>query len=159
MNKFLLAVTMGAALVTMPVAAQAYVGAGVGVATTDTQNTSYKLFLGIQIIPNLGIELAYNNFGNFRGKDADAYSLVAVGTLPLGDTFDIFGKVGTAENHTKFAGTTNHRELVTGFGVGFKATSGLSLRIEYENFGRLMDESSGINTTATNWGVNLKSSF
>jgi len=154
-----MSVAMCAALVAVPVAAQAYVGAGVGVATTDTQNTSYKLFLGIQIIPIVGIELAYNNFGNFRGKDADAYSLAAVGTLPLGDTWDIFGKIGTTENHTKFGATTNNRALLTGFGLGFKAASGVSLRIEYENFGRLMDESSGISTTATNWGVNVRSSF
>ncbi|MFA6903979.1 MAG: outer membrane beta-barrel protein [Gallionellaceae bacterium] len=159
MKKLLLAMTMSVALLAIPLSAQAYVGAGVGLATTDTENTSYKVFLGIQILPVLGVELAYNNFGGFRGKDADAVSLAAVATLPLSDTIDVFGKLGSTENYTKFGGSASNRALLTGFGVAFNAASGVSVRIEYENFGRLLEESRGIDTIATNWGVNLRSSF
>jgi len=159
MNKLLMAMALGLAAVATPLSAQAYVGAGVGVATTDAEHSSYKIFAGLQIIPNFGLEIAYNNFGNYRGENADAYSFAAVGTLPLGNTWDIFGKVGTTENHTKFADTTNHRDMLAGFGIVFKATSDVSLRIEYENFGKLLNDGSVNNSDVSNWGLNLKSSF
>lgn len=159
MSKLLMAVAFGLAFMAAPLSAQAYVGAGLGVATTDAEHSSYKLFAGFQIIPNFGLEIAYNNFGSYRGEKADAYSFAAIGTLPLGNTWDIFGKLGTTENHTQFAATTNHRDLLSGFGIVYKATRDVSLRIEYENFGKLLDDSSSINNNVSNWGLNLKSAF
>lgn len=159
MNKLLMTMVLGLAVVATPLSAQAYVGAGFGVATTDAGHSSYKIFAGVQIIPNLGLEIAYNNFGSYRGENADAYSFAAVGTLPLGNTWDIFGKVGRTENHTKFADTTNHQDMLAGFGIVFKATDEVSLRIEYESFGTLLNDGSANNSNVSNWGLNLKSSF
>jgi hypothetical protein len=40
-----------------------YVGGGLGVATTDTDHHSYKIFAGYQFVQFLRMEIAYNNFG------------------------------------------------------------------------------------------------
>lgn len=159
MNNFLKAMLISVALLALPVSAQAYVGAGLGVASTDVEHSSYKLFAGFELIPNLDLEIAYNNFGNYRGETADAYSIAGVVMFPLTHSWDLFGKLGTAENHTGFAGNTNHKDMLTGFGFIFNANSEVSLRIEYESFGRLMDDGRAYNSNVSNWGLNLKSSF
>jgi hypothetical protein len=135
------------------------VGAGLGVAVTDTEHSSSKLFAGFLPVPNFGLEIAYSDFGNYRGERADAYSLAAIVTVPVDNTWDLFAKFGATENHTKFAAATSHRDLLTGIGFVFKATQKVSLRFEYENFGKLMDEGVANNSEVTIWGLNLKSSF
>jgi OmpA-OmpF porin, OOP family len=159
MNKLLIATVLSVVIAVLPVSAQAYVGFGLGVASTDIEHSSLKLFAGIQIMPVLGLEIAYNNFGNYHGESADAYSLAAIGTLPVDNTWDLFIKLGTTENHTKFGVSTNHRDLLTGFGIVYNATRDVSLRIEYETFGQMLDDGSANNSNVSNWGLNLKTSF
>ena len=159
MNKFLKAMLIGVGLLATPVSAQVYVGAGLGVATTDVEHSSYRLFAGFDLIPNLELEMAYNNFGNYRGENADAYSIAGVVTFPLTHSWDLFGKLGATENHTGFAGSTNHKDMLSGFGFVYRATREVSLRFEYESFGRLMDDGKAFNSNVSNWGLNLKSLF
>jgi len=84
MNIALTAIAISAMLMAVPAAAQPYVGAGLGVSNTDTQRTSGKVFAGAQVIPNIGVEVAYTDLGNYRDSSSSALSLALTGTLPLG---------------------------------------------------------------------------
>lgn len=159
MNKLTLVMLFCIAMATLPLSTQAYVGAGFGVTITDMEHSSSKLYAGLHLLPGLGIEIAYNDFGNYHGQRADAYSLVAVATVPVSNTWDLFVKLGATENHTGFAGTSRHSDLLTGFGFVYRENSQVSLRFEYENFGKMMNDSSTINNDVTNWTINFVSLF
>lgn len=159
MNKLTMVMLFSLMMAAFPLCVHAYVGAGLGVAYTDVEHTSSKVFAGFSFIPDFGLEIAYNDFGNYRGERADAYSLAGIVTVPVDNTWDLFAKFGATENHTKFALATSHGDMLTGIGFVYKATREVSLRFEYENFGKLMNEGSANNSEVTNWGLNLKSTF
>jgi OOP family OmpA-OmpF porin len=86
-----------------------YVGGSVGQTTIkendidfDESDTSYKAFAGYMILPFLGVEGGYVNFGgpnkNYNGLgsvdiDVDGWEAFVLGALPLGP-FDVFAKAG-----------------------------------------------------------------
>lgn len=160
MKKIIMALAVSAAFVAMPASADPYVGAGVGVYKTESNRTSYKLFGGFQSSRNFATELAYNDFGNFRGAGADSWSLAAIGILPLDEYWNLFAKAGGSYNRTKFAGSSNNTDLLLGLGVGYNATKNMGVRFEYEDFGKLPNGTFvGASTKATHWGLNVKYSF
>lgn len=142
-----------------PLSAHAYVGAGFGVAVTDMDHSSSKLYAGLDLLPGFGMEIAYNDFGNYHGQRADAYSLAAVATVSVSHSWDLSAKLGATKNYGGFSETGRHSDLLTGFGFVYKENSQVSLRFEYENFGKMMNDSSVINNDVTNWGVGFISLF
>jgi len=118
---FALAVS-GLALVGTPAfAAGPYVFGQIGNANVDAGDSVYgssldddDTYLGIgvgfKVTKNLGFEIGYHDFGKIEskygssdedgfgnGKESlalDAISVAAVGTLPVGPSFNLFGKVG-----------------------------------------------------------------
>jgi len=159
MNKVLMAMALSAALVATPAFAQPYVGAGIGNSKTDVSKTSYKLFIGLHYNQNLGYEVAYNNFAGYPGARADSWSLAAIGSLPLDNSWDILGKLGVTENHTKFVDSSRHLDLLVGIGIGYNVTKDIGVRLEYEDFGRIPSAPNTVSATVTNWGINVKISF
>lgn len=158
MKKILVVMAISAAFVALPAVAQTYAGFGLGIADTDTQRTSSKLFAGVQVIENFGVEMAYNDLGSYRGSGSSALSLALTATLPLGDTFDLLGKWGASQNHSNFT-SADKTESMWGFGVGFNVSPAVAIRLEYENFGRLPTDADGTSTLATSRGINMKYSF
>lgn len=102
-----------------PLAASAdsgvYFGGSVGSATLtedfdgfgiDSDSTPYRLTLGIQVTDFFSLEGGYHNFGNFKDSfvvggepvdislKADGFTLGVTGSLPLGDSFSLFGRAG-----------------------------------------------------------------
>ena len=136
MNKVLMAMAFSAVFVAIPASAEPYVGAGVGVADTDSNHTSYKIFGGFQATKNFGGELAYTNFGEYRGDNSDSWSLAATGTVPF-DNWNVFGKLGMTRNYIKFGNSATHTDLLAGVGVGYNFTNNVGVRLEYEDFGKL----------------------
>ena len=159
MNKILMAMALSSVFVTTTAKAGPYLGVMGGSATTDIQHSSTKVFAGFQVIPNIGFEAAYTDFGGYRGANANSVSLSAVGTLPLGDTWDVFVLWGTTQNRTNYAGAANHTDLLTGFGVAYNASNNLSVRLQAENYGKLPSDPDGTSATASDWGVGLKFMF
>lgn len=166
MNKVLMAMAFSAAFVAIPASAapsgytpSGYIGAGVGEAKTDSNNTSYKIFGGMQVAQNFGAELAYNDFGGYRGQRADSWSLAGTATMPLDKNWDIFGKLGATRNHIKFGSSSHHTDLLAGVGIGYNFTPNVSVRLEYEDFGKLPTDVNGNKMKVTNWGLNAKFSF
>ncbi len=75
--------------------------------TIDDSDTGFKIFGGYSFTPNIAVEGSYVNLGEFQADatgilsgtatgsaEADGYTVEAVGTLPLGNNFSVYGKVG-----------------------------------------------------------------
>lgn len=156
MKKVLTAIALSTAVV-MAVPAQAYVGVGVGKAKIEgSRENSFKIFAGSQPNRNIGLELAYNDFGKHDGARVNSLSLAALGTVPFAPNWNAFAKLGASRNQVKEGSYKERRTgLLAGIGVGFNINDNLGLRIEYENFGKLADTDSKVK----NLGVNLKYSF
>lgn len=159
MKKAFIATAILAACVSAPAAAQMYLGAGVGASRTDTDETSYKLYGGYQFNPNWGAELAYNDLGRYRNANIESWTLAGVGTLPLGAQWSLLGKLGLAANRTRFAGTTNYKDLLVGVGVGYSFTKQFGLRLEYEDFGKLSNQGGANNSRGSNLGLSMRYTF
>lgn len=159
MKKILFAVAMATTFVAAPAFATPYVGAGLGIASTDSNNTGTKVFTGFQSTENLGFQIAYNDFGKYRGYKATAWSVAAVGTMPINPNWDISAKIGASENRTTLPGSGRHADLLLGIGAGYNFNENVALRLEYEDFGKLPTDINGNRWTATNWGLNVKYTF
>ena len=65
----------------------------------DDSDTAIKLYTGVYVHPNLGLELAYLDMGKARriggSTSARGLSLSLVGRLPLTTQLDLLGKLGT----------------------------------------------------------------
>jgi OOP family OmpA-OmpF porin len=158
-----------AAALALPVAAQAqqtYIGASVGSSaqkysadgSSDTVNeTSYKVFGGYNFTKNYGVEAGFVDFG-----DADASSdgisatlkptsfyIAATATYPIAPQLFVTGKLGVANNHTKadvsydgvgYSDSENKTTAVIGIGMAYQFTKNVSGTVDYEYFGKALDE-------------------
>ena len=79
------------------------------VSDCDHADTSVRGDIGYQFNQNWSAELGYTSFGTlFKSHDndfnasqkANAWTLSAIGTVPLGDRFGVFGRVGAARYET-----------------------------------------------------------
>jgi len=137
-----------------------YVGASVGnsgVEVTDSgfdyseSDTGYKVFGGWRFMKFFGVEGGYVDFGapdGSAGGGVDAkvegtgWDAMAVGILPLGKHFEIFGKAGFVSWSTdvKLSGAStgtssdSGNDTMYGLGAAFKFGKRLAVRLEYENF-------------------------
>jgi len=166
----------GACVVAAPAAAQAYLGFGVGKSdygsgnvipdlitsgSVDGKDSGFKIFGGYQFNPYFAVELAYVDLGkatysgSFFGAPVNDGSLEtsglnasAVGILPLGAAFELFGKVGIfgwesrARDFTAgvpFSGKADGGDISFGVGLAFHFTRNVGIRAEWERF-RAVDD-------------------
>ena len=134
-----------------------YVGASVGQASIeidddlfDGDDTAFKVFGGYNFSPNFAVELTYLDAGKpdetiLPGATVefavDALNLSALGRVPLGEVFSLFGKIGFASYDAEGTGRVNggvvYRESGSdedlSYGVGGAFDFGaFELRGEYE---------------------------
>jgi len=157
MKKLLLALVWGAAAA--PACAQVYVGAGVGIAHTDTSEVSLKILGGYQASRHWGIEAAFTDLGGYRGSNADSVSLALTATLPLDRHWALMAKAGAASNRTRAPGSTDHTDALVGIGVAYAVSRHAGVRLEYEQYGRVAGPGSGFNDRADNLALVGKYSF
>jgi OmpA-OmpF porin, OOP family len=120
-----------------------YIGGGIGQADVkeiSDEDTSMKIFGGYQINRTWAVELGYTDFGKVSAGGAEfssnAWELVGVGTLPLGDgKFGLFGKAGFFWGEAKGGGVKDDSvELTYGVGAAWNFTPNLALRGEYQRY-------------------------
>jgi hypothetical protein len=144
-----------------------YAGAGVGTfdvqiddvddVTTeieryDSDDTAWKAFGGWRMNPYLAFELAYVNLGSPSDEiapdvrlttETDGFAPYVVGTLPIGDWFEVFGKAGyywydVEARLTTPLGNISESESNETFtwtaGVGVNVFERVNIRLEYEQF-------------------------
>ncbi len=169
MKKLLFVVLLG---FTAPAFAAGYVGLGFGqssvdidavpiggvVPTVEDSDTALKLFGGVQVNQNLGVEVGYIDFGEFSATwddgidfirsrwEGDSIYAAVVGALPLNQNLSLVGKAGFARWDLAYHETTSLPSVYTAsetgidpmFGVGvlFNLSDQFAIRAEFE---RLLD--------------------
>jgi opacity protein-like surface antigen len=162
MKKILSTLILSAAFAATPVSAQlshVYLGAGVGIANTDSSEFSWKILGGYQHDRHWGIEAAYTDLGRYRGSGADSLSLALTGTLPLDRRWALIGKAGVASNRARVAGASDHADALVGIGVAYAVNRRFGLRLEYEQYGRVAGPGGPFNDRADNLALIGKLSF
>jgi opacity protein-like surface antigen len=129
----------------------------------DNKDTTVRTEVGYQFNKNWGGELGYTSFGTlFNGggnnvsakQDASAWTLSALGTMPLGESFGIFSRAGLARYNLSNSGTVqgvavqSKHAIKPYYGVGGKLDLGTNwmLRAEYQ----LYTDISGVNGVQDN---------
>lgn len=94
---------------------------------------AYHLYGGATWGQNFGLEFGATDFGQSGDKDAYAFSLSAVGRIPLTEAFTLFGKLGAMYSRTDQAGTKDdHWGETYALGVDFNVTPQLAAVLEYD---------------------------
>jgi OOP family OmpA-OmpF porin len=127
----------------------------------DDTDTGFRVFGGYMGNKHFGVELGYADLGKstFSGtvlgvpvtgdSKATAWDLVAVGVLPIGDKFSVFGKLGMYMGDGEFTVTgigsssDTTTDLTYGVGVGFDFTKNLGIRAEWQRYQKVSFASSG----------------
>jgi OOP family OmpA-OmpF porin len=116
-------------------------GSGLTVETPKSKPV-YGAFGGYRYNQNLAVELAYSGASYFYTTTPAgvkylskqiAFSVAAVGTYPVNDTFSVFGKLGVAstssENNAVAEQTTRRFAPTIGAGAEYKFTPNISGRL------------------------------
>jgi OOP family OmpA-OmpF porin len=152
--------------------------AGFATASTsaDESDTAWKVFAGFQFNRNFALELGYSDLGesSIRTRTtgpaatvngefkAKAWSLDAVGTLPLNDRFSLLARAGAiyydldARSAAVAGGVPikvrdSDKDLSwkAGLGAQYSLTNNLGARLEWEHYHRLGDEDTGKSSVDT----------
>jgi OmpA-OmpF porin, OOP family len=140
----------------IPYTSYGYVGASVGrtnydlggciAFSCDDQATGFKLYTGGRFSRYVGIELGYVNLGdadrNGGEIKAQGANLSLVGNIPLGDNFNIFGKVGGIYSWTKTssfvpavrAGKEDGLGLSYGLGMQYDINRSFAVRADWDRY-------------------------
>jgi OOP family OmpA-OmpF porin len=138
--------------------------AGAALSTsTDTQGIAYRILLGYNFDRNWALEGAYTDIGdakyNYAGTIAavpgsgeakvsnSAWSLSVKGAIPIGQQFDLFGRLGWSHNRSSMSlssswpafqqsASHNRSDALVGLGLEYKPTANVGIRAEYDNHGR-----------------------
>jgi hypothetical protein len=146
------------------------------------RSAAWRLLAGYQFSQHFGFEAAYGDLARYGhaagGLSAlgdvrmRAWSLAGTGSLPLGKTWSLIGKVGVGSNVPDLGrvgsplGTTTwgssglggRSDTFLGLGLGYSVGRGFGLRFEYENYGAL-GGLGGNGAKGDQWAVSLKYSF
>lgn len=158
MKKLLMGAAFCGALVAGPASAQMYIGAGAGVADTDSGESSWKLYGGYQFVPRWGVEVGYTDLGEYRGGSIDSTTLAATFTHAFGERWSFLAKLGQAWNSPHAAGVRQNSDFYAAVGLGYSFNKNLGLRLEYEDFGELSDSPGPIGS-GSNLALSVKYGF
>lgn len=170
-------------------APQSYLKLGVGQghykeSGASADKTGASIAFGQSFSPVWGYEIGYMHFGRWSGTEttgtvtdkaslrSEALYAALVGTLPLSDTFSLYGKVGVTVNRTKFnttstdtattpATVTRESDKMTktrpmaGLGVAYQFTKEWAATAEYQYFDKAADGDLKLQS----WTVGLKYNF
>jgi OmpA-OmpF porin, OOP family len=116
-------------------------------------DTAYKIFAGYRLNRFLAFEVDYVNLGKPSGdvvpgfnvdQAVDGFAPYVVGSIPLGQYFELYGRAGyyfydattaltdTLDNRVAFK--EDSQSFVYGGGVGLKLGEKFNLRAEYERY-------------------------
>ena len=126
-------------------------GAGTGTNTVnldedfDESDLGWKAFAGFRFVRFFGIEAQYVDFGNPETDDIavelNHAAAFAVGVIPIGEHFEIFGKGGYGQwrievdnNATSDFFEDDDWDIAYGGGLAFVIGKHVGIRLEYERF-------------------------
>ncbi len=125
-----------------------YAGADVGATKLDglsDRETSFGGFIGYQFHQNIAVELGYRSLADFDttysgtkvGVKVNQTALSLVGTLPLSNGFNVFGRVGYNHLEVKasvpgFTAAESDNKAMYGVGVGYAFNAKIAARVEVQ---------------------------
>jgi OmpA-OmpF porin, OOP family len=131
-------------------------GSAITLASCEDTDTSWKLLGGYRFNRYVAAEASYIDWGEVTASttsarvsaDQHSYGLAAVGTLPVGQGFELFGKLGFVhtEQQTRLNAARSssvdrdETEFHYGLGVKYAFTRNWALRGEWENTDKLKVE-------------------
>jgi OOP family OmpA-OmpF porin len=114
-------------------------------ALSKNSKSIYGGLVGYQYNKNLAVEGQFTGIGESKDVNGntvkgDAFSLSAVGLLPLSDSFELYGKLGFASTKTKAsAGATNlgatRSALTYGIGGQYNVSQSFGVRFGWDQYG------------------------
>ena len=154
---------------------------GLALSANDSRSTSFKLYGGYQFTPHWGLELQYADLGRFGytgcagaicgtgSARASQWSLAGTGTMQMSNNYYLLAKLGVTQNDSRggnfCAGATcagsiggNRSDLLVGVGIGYNFTPRISMRLEYEHFGKIVS-GNGLSARGDNWAASLRYAF
>jgi len=133
------------------VANKTYFGGSIGPSDADSYctgatecedtDTAWKVFGGYKITERLSAEASYVNLGDVhktsggtvQNSDVSAFTATAIGSIPINDQFDIFGKVGAMRwDSDNTAGSESGFGMTYGVGARMNISEKTKLRAEWE---------------------------
>ncbi len=122
-----------------------------GVSDCENEDTAWKLLTGFKVNDKLAAELAYSSLGDMHKtspqniSDSTAFTVTAVGTLPLTEQFDIFAEGGLSRWNSD-----NEKGFGVTYGLGAKMhiNASTNIRAEWQQFPSIevsTDEKTDIN--------------
>jgi opacity protein-like surface antigen len=109
-------------------------GNGTGLFGHDNRSTAYTLSGGAYFTNNLGVEFGYTDFGRInRGGGstrAEGLSLRLVGKLPVAQSFNLLGKIGTTYGRTDVSSAPGSG-IAAGSDSGFGLSAGLGAELVF----------------------------
>lgn len=159
----LMALTTCLTLPTWALADGVYTGLNLGMANASLRTpngvdrndqTVAGVVVGYQFTPYLALEGQYTGIGkvtdNLSGSaKADALSLSGVATLPLNETFSVYGKLGIAATKSKVSsGLSAYNDATRtgatfGLGAEYRFDNTLSMRVGYDHYQAEVDKTAG----------------
>ncbi|MCW8332146.1 outer membrane beta-barrel protein [Photobacterium sp. SDRW27] len=135
-----------------------YGGASVGQSDIgDDDTTSYSVHVGTGILPFIGVEVGYNDFGEFAVSnttvDATSVYLAAKPSLNFG-SLQVYGKMGmhswelTSDN-TSLYGNDDDYDLMWGVGADYQVFGPLALGAQYMSYALGDEDINVVSLTAT----------
>ncbi len=118
----------------------------------DSDDTAWKVFAGWRMTRNFAAEVAYINLGSPEDEiipgitlttETDGFAPYLVGTLPIGDWFEVFAKAGyywydTERRVDTAIGSASEDDSDSTFtwtaGMGINFFERINVRLEYEQF-------------------------
>ena len=151
---------------------QMYIAGDLGAATYSNMSPFpnpgvIRLAFGSHFSPNLAAEVGYSKFGDstLTGPggsatiSASSFQIAAIGSLPLNPQFDLTGKLGFSHNSADLSSTfgatasTSQSSVLFGVGAQYHMNSQVSIRAQYENYGKFDNTSAPMEATALSLGV------
>lgn len=124
--------------------------------TCDDTDTAFRAFGGYNFNKNFGVELGYADLGKVTvsalGLSGDvkatAFDLMAVGSLPIGDKFGVYGKLGMYRADSKASGAVGsgsdtNTDVTYAIGGQYNFNKNLGLRAEWQQYKKVGGDNTG----------------
>ncbi|HEY8888312.1 MAG TPA: porin family protein [Gallionella sp.] len=180
MKKISLAILLSAFVATPALAdntGRFYIAGDLGSATYSNMDPFpnpgvFRIAGGYHFSPALAVEVGYSKFGDSTVTivgfgsatvSASSFQVAAVGSLPLNPQFDLIGKLGLASNSEtdsvtipgvgNASGSYSQSDLLIGFGAQYHINSQVSVRLQYDNYGKFDNYPSPMKASSISLGV------
>ncbi|BBP00430.1 porin family protein [Sulfuriferula nivalis] len=139
--------------------------------TSLSKNSSfiYGGIVGYQFNKNFATEGQYTGVGQVTDTagntaKADAFSVSAVGILPLNESFNLYGKLGIASAKTTTSAGysafgTSRTALTYGVGVQYNATTNIGVRLGWDRYGIATASATGVKSNFNSDVLNVSAIY